>query len=125
MPYAHPDSANNRLADAIQDAKARNNNSSEWREVLTATTKHRSVLIHWMPGRSDAMHTHPNAEEIFVIHEGQAEFDFDDGRTRVANPGSILYAAAGQPHAISVLGKAPLLMRCFMSANHPTDTGER
>ena len=125
MPYAHPDSANNKLTDAIQDAKTRNNNSSEWREVLTATAQHRSVLIHWMPGRNDSMHTHPNAEEIFVVHEGQAEFDFDDGSKRIANPGTILYAAAGQPHAIRVLGEAPLLMMCFMSANHPSDTVER
>ena len=68
------------------------------------------------------MHSHPEGEEIFVIHEGRAEFDFGDGDIRAAGPGSVLYASAGQAHAIKVLGEEPLLMMCFMSINDPDDT---
>jgi mannose-6-phosphate isomerase-like protein (cupin superfamily) len=122
MPYAAPADANNELVDAIEDAIARNSGRGDWREILTASTRHRSVLLHWTPGRSDALHVHPEGEEIFVIHEGRAEFDFDDGDIRTAGPGSVLYAPAGQAHAISVLGEEPLLMMCFMSINDPDDT---
>lgn len=70
------------------------------------------------------MHSHPEGEEIFVIHEGRAEFDFDEGEKRAVGPGAVLYAAAGRPHAIKVLGEEPLLMMCFFSANYPSDTVE-
>jgi mannose-6-phosphate isomerase-like protein (cupin superfamily) len=121
MPYADPAEANNRLADGIEELKARHGDE-DWREVLTASPRHRSVLLRWRPGRSDAMHSHPEGEEIFVIHEGRAEFDFDGGDIRTVGPGSVLYAPAGQAHAIRVLGKEPLLMMCFFSANYPDDT---
>ncbi len=121
MPYADPADANNEMADAIEDAKARNG-GREWREILTATTRHRSVLLQWSPGKRAPMHSHPEGEEIFVIHEGRAEFDFGDGEVRTAGPGSVLYAPAGQAHAINVAGDEPLLMMCFFSANYPGDT---
>ncbi|HJN39733.1 MAG TPA: cupin domain-containing protein [Chloroflexota bacterium] len=121
MPYADPASANNRLEDAVGAATARHGDG-KWREILTATVRHRSVLLHWPPGSSDPMHVHPEGEEIFVIHEGRAEFDFGEGDRRTVGPGSVLYAPTGQAHAIKVVGDEALLMMCFMSINEPDDT---
>ncbi len=121
MPYAEPSDANNRLQDAVGAVAARHGDD-KWREILTATDRHRSVLLHWPPGSSDPMHVHPEGEEIFVIHEGQAEFNFGAGDRRTAGPGAVLYAPAGQAHAIKVVGAEPLLMMCFMSINEPDDT---
>jgi mannose-6-phosphate isomerase-like protein (cupin superfamily) len=121
MPYAEPSDANNRPEDAVGAVVARHG-EGKWREILTATARHRSVLLHWPPGSSDPMHVHPEGEEIFVIHEGRAEFDFGDGDRRSVGPGSVLYASAGQAHAIKVAGNEPLLMMCFMSINEPDDT---
>ena len=94
MPYAEPSSANNSPADSIETVKARNGDG-DWREVLTATSRHRSVLLQLPPGVHPRVHRHPGGEEIFVIHEGTAEFDFGDGRVRTVEPGTFLYAPAG------------------------------
>ena len=118
MPYADPATANNLLADSIESIKARNGNG-EWREVLTATKRHRSVLLHWLPGNAQPSHMHPHSEEIFVVHDGQVEIDFGSGRVERAGPGGILYAGAQTPHAVRVAGDRPLLMMCFLSRNEP------
>lgn len=123
MPYAEPSSANNSPADSIETVKARNGDG-DWREVLTATSRHRSVLLQLPPGVHPRVHRHPGGEEIFVIHEGTAEFDFGDGQVRTVEPGTFLYAPAGQEHTFTVLGDKPLLMMCFLSCNEPDDTVE-
>lgn len=123
MPYAEPSSANNSLSDAVAAIKARNGDG-DWREVLTATPRHRSVLLQLTPGTHPPTHEHPGGEEVFVIHEGTAEFDFGAGDLHAVGPGSVLYASAGQQHTFTVLGSDALLMMCFLSVNEPDDTVE-
>ena len=123
MPYAEPSSANNSQADTIEAVKARNGDG-DWREVLTATPLHRSVLLQLSPGTHPRVHRHPDCEEIFVIHEGTAEFDFGDGQVHTVEPGMFLYAPKEQQHTFTVLGDKPLLMMCFLSCNDPDDTIE-
>ena len=122
MPYAPISSANNSLQDTIDAIKARNG-GGDWREVMTATLRHRSVLLHLKPKTQPIVHQHPNGEEIFVIHSGKAEFYFG-GKLQLATPGSVLYAPAGQKHTFMVSGDEPLLMMCFLSVNDPDDTVE-
>ena len=121
MPYADPSAAKNRLTDSIEAIRARNG-SGDWREVLTATFRHRSVLLQCIPGTHPPVHRHPAGDEIFVVHEGQAEFDFGGGDVRLAGPGSVFYAPAGRQHTFTVIGSEPLLMMCFLSANDADDT---
>ena len=64
---------------------------------------------------------HPDCEEVFVVHEGCAEFTFDDEPPVEAGPGSVLYAPRGSPHALRVVGDEPLLMMCFLAPNLPDD----
>ena len=77
MPFVDPATANNLSSDAIASIKHRNG-SGTWRERISATNEHRTVLLHWPPGTAQAAHYHPACEEVFVIHEGCAEFTFND-----------------------------------------------
>lgn len=50
-------------------------------------------------------HSHPE-EELYVIKEGTVEV-FVNGERKRLGPGSLVFAAAGQPHGISNIGQAP------------------
>jgi mannose-6-phosphate isomerase-like protein (cupin superfamily) len=120
MPYVEPADANNQEADAIEAIKARNG-SGNWRERIVASSRQRVVLLQWLPGTVHAPHHHPDAEEIFVVHAGRAEFTFDDDQIVPAEPGAVLYAEVGRRHGLRVVGDEPLLMMCFMAPNAADD----
>lgn len=120
MPFVDPATANNLTHDAIAAIKQRNG-SGTWRERISATTEHRSVLLHWAPGTAQAAHYHPDCEEVFVVHEGRVEFTFDDEQPVLAQPGAVLYAPRGSRHSLRVVGNEPLLMMCFLAPNLPDD----
>ena len=120
MPYVDPKDANNRLVDSVQAIKQRNGDGL-WRERVTASPQERVLLHSWPPGHSNPPHYHPEVEEIFVIHEGRAEFDFGEGRVELAEPGAVLYTPVRQPHAIRVVGDERLLMMTFLAPNVPDD----
>ena len=109
--------------DSFESIRQRNGDGP-WRERVTASPQQRCLLLSWPPGYSNPPHYHPDVEEIFVIQEGRAEFDFGDGRVEAVGPGAVLYAAAGQRHAIRTLGDEPLLMLCFLAPNIPDDQVE-
>ena len=123
MPYVVPSEANNSRCDSIQAIMERNG-PGLWREQVTASPEHRVLLLSWPPGYDNSTHYHPDAIEVFVIHNGRAEFEFADGQLVDAKPGSILYTSPGfeQRHAIRVVGDEPLVMLCFLSPNAPDDT---
>ena len=73
MPFVDPATANNLTSDAIASIKHRNGStlrSGTWRERISATEQHRTVLLHWPPGTAQAAHYHPDCEEVFVIARG-------------------------------------------------------
>ena len=120
MPFVDPATANNLSSDAIASIKLRNG-SGTWRERISATNEHRTVLLHWPPGTAQAAHYHPACEEVFVIHEGCAEFTFNDDEPVQAHPGAVLYAPRRSRHSVRVVGDEPLLMMCFLAPNLSDD----
>ena len=120
MPFVDPSEANNQFADSFSSIKTRNG-AGLWRERMSATHQHRTVLLHWPAGMHQDAHYHPDCEEVFVVFEGSAEFTFDQEETVRAVPGSVLYAPRHCRHAIRVVGDAPLLMMCFLAPNIPDD----
>ena len=120
MPYVDPKDANNRLTDSLVEIKRRNGDGL-WRELISASPRGRTVLHCWPPGTAQSAHYHPDTEEIFVIPEGFAEFDFGDGQIMKGEPGAIFYAPVGQRHSLSAVGDGPLIMMCFLAPNIPDD----
>ena len=116
MPYVDPEDANNRLIDSLDEIKRRNGDGL-WRELISASPQERTVLHCWPTGTTQSAHYHPDTEEIFVIHEGFAEFDFGDGHIMNGGPGAIFYAPAAQRHSVRAVGDGPLVMMCFLAPN--------
>jgi mannose-6-phosphate isomerase-like protein (cupin superfamily) len=71
-------------------------------------------LNHTPPGRSVSPHRHPYGE-VFVIHEGEAEFVVD-GVTATARGGQVVVAPAGAVHGFRNTGDRTLEMTSIHAA---------
>jgi quercetin dioxygenase-like cupin family protein len=93
------------------------------RNVLI-TPEIRARLYHMKPGQVDRRHSHDLGHEIFLILEGQAEFDIN-GDKQVLGPGQMCVALADEIHQVrNVLEDKPTIM--FLSVTphiQPTHTG--
>ena len=79
MAYIEPSTAANRSVDTLKDIRERNGPGS-WRVPLAASPRARVLLYQWQPGTASEGHIHPDADELFVVHEGQASFVLDEGQ---------------------------------------------
>lgn len=61
------------------------------------------------PGSSIGYHVHENEEEIFYVLSGRAGAD-DNGRKTVLETGDSIVTRGGEGHAVSALGKTPLVL---------------
>ncbi len=89
---------------------ARKTKVGEVRQVFRAPTATLDELeLHittLMPGQSPhEPHQHPD-EEVIIIREGTVETLLGD-RTQRVGPGSVIFQAANQPHAIRNVGEVP------------------
>ena len=50
-------------------------------------------------------HSHPDADEMFLVVEGQLHIDFDDGTTAVLTPWQALVVPAGAVHRTRAVGR--------------------
>src|SRR5688572_3444970 len=118
MAYVEPSTAANRSVDTLEEIRQRNG-PGNWRVPVAASARNRVLLYQWMPGTTSDAHIHPDADEMFVIHEGQARFELGDGQIVDAAAGSIVYVPAGQRHSTGATGERPLLMMIVVSPNVP------
>ena len=79
------------------------------------------LLYQWLAGTASEGHIHPDADELFVVHEGQASFVLDEGRVVDASSGTVVYVAAGHWHSVRATGERPLVMMIVVSPNVPND----
>lgn len=115
--------SDDRVFDSV-DAVKRRNGPGAWREPIAASPELRSVLQRWLPGEQVKPHRHALAGELFLVIEGRAEVEIGGGPSKIAGPGSILYAPRGQCHAFRVMGDEPMLMLCFLASNSPGDSAQ-
>ena len=120
MAYVEPSTAGNRSVDTLGDIRRRNG-SGTWRVPVIASKHNRVLLYQWAPGTSSDAHSHPEADEVFVLHEGQATFTLGEGHVVHATAGSIVYVPSGQLHTLTATGDRPLLMMIVVSPNAPND----
>jgi quercetin dioxygenase-like cupin family protein len=102
-------------------------------EVYDYRTTNRNVLItpeirarlyHMKPGQVDSRHSHDLGHEIFLILEGQAEFNIN-GVKKVLGPGEMCVALADEIHQVrNLLPDQPTIMYLSVTPHiHPTHTG--
>jgi quercetin dioxygenase-like cupin family protein len=99
------------------------------RNVLV-TPQIRSRFLRMEPGQSAQRHSHDLGHEIFLILQGQCEFEIS-GDKQVLGPGQMCVALADEIHCVRVVGDEPMIMYLSVTPHiHPThtmrtDDGER
>ncbi len=93
------------------------------RNVLV-TPEIRARLYHMKPGQVDGRHSHDLGHEVFLILEGQAEFNIN-GTKKILGPGEMCIALADEIHQVrNVLPDKPTIMYLSVTPHvHPTHTG--
>jgi quercetin dioxygenase-like cupin family protein len=102
-------------------------------EVYDFRTTNRNVLItpeirarlyHMKPGQVDGRHSHDLGHEVFLILEGQAEFNIN-GVKKVLGPGQMCIALADEIHQVrNLLPDRETVMYLSVTPHiHPTHTG--
>ncbi|HEU5324115.1 MAG TPA: cupin domain-containing protein [Methylomirabilota bacterium] len=80
------------------------------RHVYTtlAETPHSAIsVVGWEAGQASPIHSHPDADEIYHVLEGQGLFD--DGRTQARlGPGDTVIFPAGEVHRVHALTRMVL-----------------
>jgi quercetin dioxygenase-like cupin family protein len=93
-----------------EDIAARDTDVGQYRHVVRQPTRTLAELemhITTLKPRtaSHAPHTHPN-EEMVIVREGTLQAHVN-GREIVVGPGSVLFFASLQPHAVQNIGDSP------------------
>lgn len=94
-----------------EDIQAKpSNNNGRSRQLLkspTATLDELEIHVTTLPvgQASHEPHKHPN-EEVIIVKEGTVEA-FQGGQTRRLGPGSVMFMASNQLHAVRNVGETP------------------
>lgn len=91
---------------------------------LLVTPEMRSRILKMEPGQGfNARHSHDLGHEVFLILQGQAEFEID-GETKTVGPGQLCFARIDQPHSVRVVSEEPVIMYLSVTPHIlPTHTG--
>lgn len=60
-------------------------------------------------GQQQSLHSHADQDKFYLVLEGTGDFEIG-GERRSAGPGVVVWAAAGQPHAVVNPGPAGLVL---------------
>jgi quercetin dioxygenase-like cupin family protein len=89
---------------------------------VVITPEIRSRFLRMEPGYTAPRHSHDLGHEVFLVLDGQAEFDID-GECAVLGPGQMCFARAGQMHQVKVVGDHPMTMYLSVTPHvEPTHT---
>lgn len=79
------------------------------------STRMAITLVEGDPGSEQPMHSHPEAEQVYVIVAGAGVMRVDD-EEREVGPGTLVLIPPGAQHAIRNVGGTPLT---YVSATSP------
>jgi quercetin dioxygenase-like cupin family protein len=89
---------------------------------VVITSEIRSRFLRMEPGYTAPRHSHDVGHEVFLVLDGQAEFEIDGDRA-VLGPGQMCFARAGQMHQVKVIGDHPMTMYLSVTPHlEPTHT---
>ena len=69
----------------------------------------RARFLRMEPGEANVVHSHDLGEEIFLVLEGQAEFEIE-GHCEILGPGQLCFAARDELHLVRCVGDQPMTM---------------
>jgi quercetin dioxygenase-like cupin family protein len=94
---------------------------SDVRNVVI-TPEIRSRFLRMEPGEVAIRHSHDLGHEVFLILEGQCEFEIDGDRA-VLGPGQMCFARRDQMHQVRTVGDVPMTMYLSVTPHiDPTHT---
>ena len=76
---------------------------------MLVTPQIRSRFLKMKVGQFNQSHTHDLGHEIFLILQGQAEFEID-GHKEVVGPGQLCVALTNEPHTVRNVGDDEVIM---------------
>jgi quercetin dioxygenase-like cupin family protein len=89
---------------------------------VVITPEIRSRFMRMEPGMVATRHSHDLGHEVFLVLEGQAEFEIDGDRA-VLGPGQMCFARADQMHQVRVVGTKPMTLYLSVTPHlEPTHT---
>jgi quercetin dioxygenase-like cupin family protein len=89
---------------------------------IIITPEIRSRFMKLEPGQVSPFHSHDLGHEIFLILQGQCEFEMD-GERKVLGPGQMCYARTDQLHQVRTIGDEPMIMYLSVTPHvEPTHT---
>jgi len=89
---------------------------------VVITPEVRSRFMRMEPGTVASRHSHDLGHEVFLVLEGQAEFEIDGDRA-VLGPGQMCFARADQMHQVRVVGDKPMTLYLSVTPHlEPTHT---
>ena len=82
----------------------------------------RARFLRMEPGETNVVHSHDLGEEIFLVLEGQAEFEIE-GHCEILGPGQLCFAARDELHLVRCVGDQPMTMYLSVTPHiEPTHT---
>lgn len=89
---------------------------------IVVTPEIRGRFMRMEPGQVASRHSHDLGHEIFLVLEGQCEFEID-GERAVLGPGQACFARRDQMHQVRVVGDQPMTMYLSVTPHiEPTHT---
>ena len=82
----------------------------------------RARFMRLEPGQVAQAHTHDLGQEVFLILQGQAEFEIE-GHKEILGPGQMCFAAVDESHICRCVGDEPMIMYLSVTPHiDPTHT---
>lgn len=89
---------------------------------IVITPEIRARFLRMEPGEVANRHSHDLGHEVFLVLEGQCEFEIDGARA-VLGPGELCFARADQLHHVRTVGDQPMTMYLSVTPHvEPTHT---
>jgi quercetin dioxygenase-like cupin family protein len=87
--------------------------------TFVAQTPHSSIsIVGWEPGQISPIHSHPHADEIYYILEGEGMFN-DGKKERRLGPGDSVIFPAGEVHQVQAVTRMVLYRVQAGADRHP------
>ena len=82
----------------------------------------RARFMRLEPGEVAGAHTHDLGQEVFLVLQGQAEFEIE-GQKEILGPGQMCFAAVDESHICRCVGDEPMIMYLSVTPHvEPTHT---
>jgi mannose-6-phosphate isomerase-like protein (cupin superfamily) len=79
------------------------------RKNIFNTPRFHAWMHYYKPGQKDAMHCH-NADQTFVVLEGECTMSFPDGGKATLKPGQAALITGGSFYTLENTGEGPMIM---------------